>query len=83
MTDSIQYQANQLVSYISDSSEIGRVCDRIARARSGTKYWSPEQFERSEDTAQYDLYWAVYSETQVKIVTLALSTVANCHLGDK
>ena len=77
MTSPIQYQANVLAQNVSDDKEIGAVCDRIARGRSGTRYWTPEQFEQNEDTAQYDLYWAAYTEVQVKIVVLALNQISN------
>ncbi len=78
---SIEYQAHNLLGYISDDKEIGTVCDKVARERSGTQSWNSDEFEKNEDTPQYDLYWAVYAETQVKIVVLALSKVANCHLS--
>ena len=78
---SIQYQAHCLLSYISDDKGIGTVCDKVARERSGTKYWTADEFEKNEDTPKFDLYWSVYAETQVKIVVLALSKVANCHLS--
>lgn len=68
---SIEQAAETLAQSILDDPAIGRVCDRIARDQSGTKFWSSDMFEQYEDTAQYDLYWSVYAAVQSKITALA------------
>ncbi len=78
---SLEYPAEVLAQHITDDDKIGAICKDIANKRSGTKYWTPEQWEEYENTAQYDLYWAVYTETQVKIVTIALGKIANIGIG--
>ena len=57
--------------FVMNDPEIGRYCDRIARERSGTTFWSKDEFEQNEDTSQYALYWSIYVEVQVKLVTEA------------
>lgn len=53
---------------VMNSAEIGRFCDRYAREHSGTVFWSEQDFEDNERTAQYELYWAVYSRVMGQIV---------------
>lgn len=67
----IEHAAQILAQSIMNDKEIGKVCDRIAREMSGTRYWASDTFEQSEDTAQYDLYWSVYAAVQSKITALA------------
>ncbi|KKK54521.1 hypothetical protein LCGC14_3083880 [marine sediment metagenome] len=78
---SLEYPAEVLAQHIMDDDKIGAICKKVAQDRSGTRFWTPEQWEQNENTAQYDLYWAVYTETQVKIVTIALGKIANITYG--
>lgn len=58
----------QLIQSVMDDSEIGRFCDRYARQQSGTQFWSAEDFEANEQSAQYELYWANYARVQGQLV---------------
>lgn len=72
MSDQIDRLAEQLVEQIMSDEGITRYCDHQARRYSQTISWDPDEFERNENTAQYDLYWSSYAATQVSIVLLAV-----------
>ena len=68
----IQEQSSRLAQTIQDDPLISQLCDKIAKAQSKTTDWSPDQFEQNEDSAQYDLFYAIYEEVQTAIVLESL-----------
>lgn len=77
MTQQYERLGEQIAQLILDHSGIADVCNQVANERAGSASWTSEQWEQNEDTPQYDLYWATYTQTQIKIVVCALNKIAN------
>ncbi len=77
MTQPYENMGEQIAQIILDHKGVQDVCSHVAQERSGVGSWTPEEWEANEDTPRYDLYWSVYTETQVKIVVSALNKIAN------
>lgn len=74
-SSTIKHASEILTQLIVDNDQICAVCERIAKEVSGTKYWTPQDFEQNEGTAQYDLYWSVYGSVQAKVASIASITL--------
>ncbi len=77
MTQQYEDLGEQIAQLILDHQGTADVCNQVANERAGSASWTPQQWEQYEDTPQYDLYWATYTQTQIKIVICALSKIAN------
>lgn len=77
MVEQYEKLGEQIAQLILDHPGVANVCNEVASERAGTKHWTSEQWEGMEDTPQYDLYWATYAGTQIKIVVHALGKIAN------
>ena len=64
--------AELLTQVVMDHEEISDYCKRKANEHAGTKFWSSDDFEHYEDTAQYDLYWSSYARFMSVIVAAAM-----------
>ena len=80
MTDTPRERLVQLaVETIMNLPDLCNYADRIARQQAGVKYWNAQDFERNEDTAQYDLYWSVYAAVQGRIALDAAKELIGRH----
>jgi hypothetical protein len=65
--------AYHLADLVMEDSEINNWVIRKAKERSGTQYWTPEEWEQNENTTQYDLYWSEHVRFQCMVMSRALS----------
>jgi len=68
-SDLIQSLADQFMAH----PEISRISDEGARELSGTKDWSPDQFEQMESSHQYQLYYAEKQRIQAELCSSMLT----------
>ncbi len=63
----IEHESKMLAEYTLNNDEINRVCRRLALKSSNTEFWTTEEWEQNENTAQYALYWSEYSRAMTAI----------------
>ena len=69
----IDRHAYHLADLVMEDPEINDWVIRKAKQSSGTVYWTPEQWEQYENTAQYDYYWSEHVRFQCMVMSRALS----------